>query len=194
MRAGDALQQTRVAAVSACERQRVEQPWHAVVENRAIVPARLVGQRACEPTFTEPGLADDDQVLVLGDPVASDQLGEQRLVEAARRLHVDIFDDGVLPEPGELQATDEPFVLALDGLAIDEQTEPLLEREGGDIGVAPLLFESFRHSCEAERDEPLFSGMREHCTSFSLIARSSECARRRAGGPVAAHLLTRRQW
>jgi hypothetical protein len=130
----------------------------------------------CQPTFAEPGLANDDQVLVPGDPIAGDQLGEQRFVETARRFHIDILDDGILPEACKLQAADEPLVLALDGLAIDQQAEPFLEREGGDIGVPPLLFERFRHSSEAERDEPLFGWMCEHCSSFSLIARLRECA------------------
>ena len=61
------------------------------------------------------------------DPVAGSELGEQRLVEPARRLHVEILDDGVLSKAGELQATDQPLVLALDRLAVDHQGEPFLE-------------------------------------------------------------------
>jgi hypothetical protein len=43
----------------------------------------------------------------------------QRLVETAYRLRVEILDGRILPEVGELQPCDEPFALALDGLAID---------------------------------------------------------------------------
>ena len=50
----------------------------AVMAQRAIEigcdAARLMRERACEPALAEPGLADDDQVLVSGD-----QLGEQRV-------------------------------------------------------------------------------------------------------------------
>lgn len=35
------------------------------------------------------------------DPLAGDELFERRLVEPARRLHVDILDDRVLLETGE---------------------------------------------------------------------------------------------
>ena len=55
-----------------------------------------------------------EQVLVPRDPVAGDELGEQRLVETARRLRVEVLDDGVLAQAGELQPGDEPLVLALD--------------------------------------------------------------------------------
>jgi hypothetical protein len=53
------------------------------------------------------------------DPVAGRELGEQRLVETARRLRVEILDGGGLPEVGKLEPGDEPPAFALDGLAID---------------------------------------------------------------------------
>ena len=69
------------------------------------------------------------------DPVAGRELGEQRLVETARRLRVEILDGGVLPEVGKLEPRDEPLAFALDGLAIDEEAEPLLERERSNSGL-----------------------------------------------------------
>ena len=80
-----------------------------------------------QPTFTEPGFADDDQVLVLIDPVAGGELGEQWFVEAARRFHIGVFNNGILPKPRELQSTGEPLVFPFDGFAIDEKSEPVLE-------------------------------------------------------------------
>ena len=74
-----------------------------------------------------PGRAADQQALVPCDPIAGDELGEQCLVETALRLHVDILDDGRLAQARELQSTDKPLVLALDGLAVDHEREPLLE-------------------------------------------------------------------
>ena len=117
---------------------------------------------ACKPTFPEPGFADDDQVLVLADPVAGDQLGEQRLVEATCRFHVDILDHGVLAESSELQSADEPLILPLDRLPIDEKRETVLERERGYIGLLALLVERLRHSDEAERQEALARWMCQH--------------------------------
>ena len=103
--AGDRLEQPRIAAVTTRKRQRIEQARHPLIEHRAIIPARLVGEGTGQPNFAEPGFPDDNQVLVLVNPIAGDQLGKQRFVEAARRLHIGIFDDGILLEPGELEAT-----------------------------------------------------------------------------------------
>src|SRR6185503_2877588 len=96
------------------------------------------------------------------DPVAGGELLEQRPVEAARGPKVDVLDDGVLAQTGEAQAGDEALVLALGGLAIDQQRKPVLEVERGDIGLAALLLECLGHSDEPERDEALVGGMCEH--------------------------------
>jgi hypothetical protein len=137
-----------------------------MIEHRAIVSARRVRQRASDPTFTDAGRTNDDQVLMLIDPVSGSELGEQRLVEPARRLHINVLDDGVLSKTGELQSTDKPLVLAFDRLAVDHQAEPFLEGKGGYIRLPSLFFERLRHADEAERNEPLFGWMREHFCPF----------------------------
>src|SRR5665213_3123531 len=152
--ARDGLEQACMPAVTACECQGIEQPWQAMIKNRAIVAARRVCQRASDPTFTDAGRTNDDQVLMLIDPVSGSELGEQRLVEPARRLHIDVLDDGVLSKAGELQSTDKPLVLAFDRLAVDEHGEPFLEGKCGYIWLSSLFFEPLRHAGEAERNEP----------------------------------------
>ena len=82
-------------------------------------------------TLADAGWANDDQILVLIDPIAGGEPNKQGLVEPARGLHVDVLDDGVLAEPGELQPADEPLVLTLDRFPVDQQSEPLLEAERG---------------------------------------------------------------
>ena len=62
----------------------------------------------------------------------------------------------------ELQPADEPLVLALDRFPIDEQCEPLLERQGSDIGLTPLLLKGLRHAGEPEHRETLLRWMCEH--------------------------------
>ena len=39
---GYGLEQTCMLAIAACQRQRIEQPWHALIEHRAIVAAHYV--------------------------------------------------------------------------------------------------------------------------------------------------------
>ena len=48
---GEALEQTSIASVAACEGERVHQARHAPIERRPIVPARLVAERAGEPAL-----------------------------------------------------------------------------------------------------------------------------------------------
>jgi hypothetical protein len=87
------------------------------------------------------------------------ELGKQRLVETTRRLGIEVLDGCVLPEVGKFEPRDEPFALAFDGLAIDEEAEALLERERSSSGLRSLLLERFGHADEAEGDEPVVCGM-----------------------------------
>ena len=161
-------------AVAACKRQRIEEPRQPPVEDRAVVAASLVAERAGDPTLADTGWADDEQVLVSLDPLAGDELLEQRLVEAARRLHVDILDDGVLPQLGEAQAVHQPLVLALGRLAIDQQREALLEGECCDVGLPLLFVERLRHAGQPERDEAVQGWMCQHRLS-PFLSGSSHC-------------------
>jgi hypothetical protein len=106
-----------IASIAACQRQCVEQAWHAIVDHRSIVAAGLVAERAGKPALAGAGFAGDQQVLSPPDPVAGRELGEQRLVEPARRFGVEILDGRILPEVGKLEPRDEPLAFALDGLA-----------------------------------------------------------------------------
>src|SRR5581483_10312026 len=125
-------EEASMAAVAPREGERLEQPRQPLIEHGAVVPAGLVAQGASNPALADAGRADDEQVLMPVDPLAGDELLEQRLVEPARRLHVDILDDGILPEAGEPQPSDQPLVLALGRLTVDQQCEALLEGQRGD--------------------------------------------------------------
>src|SRR5882757_4203266 len=87
------LEQACMASVAAGQRQGLEQPRHAMVEDGTIVAACLVAQRACDPALADAGGAGDEQVLLARDPVTIDELGEERALDAARRAQIDILDD-----------------------------------------------------------------------------------------------------
>ncbi|BAC45289.1 blr0024 [Bradyrhizobium diazoefficiens USDA 110] len=80
---------TQPSAVAPREGKRLEQPRQPLTEHGAVVAAGLVAQGASNPALADAGRADDEQVLMPVDPLAGDELLEQRLVEPARRLHVD---------------------------------------------------------------------------------------------------------
>ena len=80
------------------------------------------------------------------------------------------------------------FGVALGRLAIDHQADPLLEREGGDVGRSALVLEGLGHSGQAEGDQTFMRWMGKHRVSF-LVSGSSRgrgCWRDgRARGPNA---------
>lgn len=92
-----------MAAVAPREGERLEQPKQQLIEHGAVVSADLAAQGACNSALAVAGRADDEQILMPVDPLVGDEFLEQPLVEPARCLHVDILDDGVLPEAGEPQ-------------------------------------------------------------------------------------------
>src|SRR6516164_4336900 len=137
-----------------------------MVEDGTVVAAGLVAERAGNKTLADAGLPDDQHVLMTFDPIAGDELGKQRLVEPTRHFYIYVLDDGRLAQPCELEPGGQPLVLALDGLAVDYESEPLFEVEGGEVALPSLFFERLGHAGEPERDQPFVTGMSEHRVSF----------------------------
>jgi hypothetical protein len=53
--ASQALEEPSVMAVAACQREHIEEPRQALIENRAIIPTGLVAERAGNPTLADAG-------------------------------------------------------------------------------------------------------------------------------------------
>jgi hypothetical protein len=121
-----------------------------------------VAEGAGKPTLAGPGFAGDQEVLSPRDPFASGELGEQRFIEAARGVCIEIFDHGALSQVSVLETQHEPLALALDRFAIDQQTEPFFEGEAVDIALPTLFLECFGHANEPKREQPIVGGMSEH--------------------------------
>src|SRR5580704_813134 len=100
---GEALEEACIPSVAACQCKCVEQAWYAIIEHRSIITACLVSERAGEPALARAGFPGDQEVVSPADPVAGRELGEQRLVETARRPRVEILDVGVLLELANLR-------------------------------------------------------------------------------------------
>ncbi len=122
--AAEAAHDAGIAAVAAGEREFGEQLGDALIEDRAVVAAGLVAERASKPTFADAGRAAEDQIVVRVDPVAGDELLEQRAIETARGAVIDILDGGLLAQPGIAQPGGEPLVAPIGDLAIEQQAEP----------------------------------------------------------------------
>jgi hypothetical protein len=72
--------------------------WHMGIEHGGIKTAGYVRERTSKPTSPTAHLANGDWGLPPVDPVASGKLVEQRLVGLMCGLHLDVFDNGRLPE------------------------------------------------------------------------------------------------
>ena len=99
-----------MAAIAARQREILEQPGRALVENGPIVPASLMAERGGQPTFPDAGRPDQRQIVVSVDPLALDQLLEQGAVQPAGTPLVDILDAGLRTQPGDAQPRCETLV------------------------------------------------------------------------------------
>ena len=92
--ARERAQEPGVAGVAVGDGEVGEEPGHAGIEDGEVFPARLVAEGAGEPTLAQAARPGDEQIAALGDPVAGGELEEQRAVEPAGTLIVDVFDAG----------------------------------------------------------------------------------------------------
>ena len=110
--AAQIAQQTRMASVATRQGKGLEEPGHALIEDRAVVATRLVAERRSQPALADAGWADECQIIVSVDPFALDQLLEQGAVKTAGIAIVDVFDAGLLAQFGDAQPRCEALVLS----------------------------------------------------------------------------------
>ena len=79
------------------------------------------------------------------DPAPVGEREDERLVEAAAVPEVGVLEAGVVLEAGAAQTVGELLGVALGDLAVDDQTEAFLERQGDDLGRVELLGEGLSH-------------------------------------------------
>ena len=110
--AAQVAQKTRMAAVAARQGESLEEPGHALIEDRAVVATRLVAERRGQPALANAGWTDERQIIVSVDPFALDQLLEQGAIKTAGIAIVDVFDAGLLAQFGDTQSRREAFVMS----------------------------------------------------------------------------------
>ena len=100
-----------MAAVAARERQILEEPRPAMIEDGAIVATGLVADGAGQPALPDAGRADEREIVVGVDPFALDKLLEQGAIETSGGAIVDVLDAGLLAQLGDAQPCRQPLVL-----------------------------------------------------------------------------------
>jgi len=106
----------------------------AGVENGDVFSARLLAERAGEPTLAQAARPGQEQIAALGDPVASGELEEEGAVEPAGTLIVDVLDAGRVTQPGEPGARFELLLPAQREFVFEQQAEPFGVIEATRLG------------------------------------------------------------
>ena len=84
------------------------------------------------------------------DPLALDQLLEQRAVETAGASVIDILDACVLAQFGDAQPRREALVLPPGRLAIEQKPEPFVMAEAAGFPVGDEFGEGLGHAMQAK--------------------------------------------
>jgi hypothetical protein len=147
-------------------RQLVEQPRQPLVKHRDAVAGGLVAKRASNPTFADPGRAGDQNVTVLADPLPRRQRLDARSVQPALRAQVHVLHASGLAHAGPTQPLLQGGVEHGAVLDVDQQCQPLGERQGVDLGQAELGGQRLGHGAQAQRVQ-LFDGRLIHGFPFS---------------------------
>src|SRR4051812_698107 len=154
-----------------------------------------MAERAGEPTLADAGGSFDHQILRLVDPAAGDQGLEQGAIETAGGAIIDVFDGGLMAQPGKAQPGPQPSLVALGDFAVEQESEPFGVRQRGTGRVGFQLGEGARHAGEAQLMELLDGGMGPDRRRNA--APNAECRSRR-GSPVRGAAgspgLLRRAW
>jgi hypothetical protein len=110
-----------------------------------------VGEGTSDEALAGAGGAGDEDLLVLGDPAAGGELADDGLVELPAGRVVDGLDAGLRQfELGFLEGPGQALVLPGEPLGVDEQPKPLIEAEGGELGVLLLLGPGLGHGGQLE--------------------------------------------
>jgi len=162
-------QEPGVARVAVRDGEIGEQPGNAGVENGDVFSARLVAERAGEPTLAQPAGAGYEQIAALGDPVAGGELEEQGAIEPARALIVDVLDAGGMTQASDPGAGLEPLLSAQRQLVFEQQTEPFRVIEAAHFGFVFEFLESLGHAGETEGVQLFDCGVSEHEDFLSMV-------------------------
>ena len=106
----EGLDETRMPAVASSERQILTELGPAMIEDGTVVAAGFLADGAGKPAFADAAGANEREIVMSVDPFAIREFLEQGAVETAGGAIVDVFDAGLLAQPGGAQASREPFV------------------------------------------------------------------------------------
>ena len=146
--AGERAQEPGVAGGAVDDGEIGEETGNADVEDGDVLPTSLVPESAGEPTLAQAAGAGDQQIAMFGDPVAGGELKEQRPVEPARILIVDVLDAGAVAQFGGAGAGLELLLPAQGRFMFQQQSEPFGVIEAARLGFVFEVLEPLGEAIE----------------------------------------------
>ena len=125
-----------------------------------------MAQCAGQPGLAHAGRPADQHVVALPDPGAGSKRLEQTAVETARRAQIGVLDHRVLSQPGEVQPSAEPLIIARRDFTVDQQPKPVLARQIVGRRLVVHVEERVGHCGQAEATQALRHGVDQHRFSF----------------------------
>jgi len=102
------------------------------------------------------------QIIVRIDPIAGDEFLEQRPVETAGRLVVDVLDRRLMAKLRILKPRGKPLIVAVAHLAVEKEPEPFRERKRRAVSRGLQFGKAFGHAEERQRVQFIECRMGEH--------------------------------
>ena len=128
-----------------------------------VLAACLVSERAGQPALADAGGSDQQETVMVPDPVAAGELQEQIAVEAAGGAEVDVLDLGVMAEPGGTGSRLEALLAARRRLALKKESEPFAMLEAPHFRLGLEFVIGACHAGEAEFAQHVDRGIGQHC-------------------------------
>jgi hypothetical protein len=143
----------------------LEETGETEIADRVAFTAGLMGQGTGQEGFSASRGAGNENIVVLSDPVAGTQLGDQGLIQAAGMAEVDLLQGRLLAQPGLMETGFHSAVLPFSHFPIDQQTQAFFEAEGVDLGESLLIFKGPGHTGQPQGLEFFERGMSQPSVS-----------------------------
>jgi hypothetical protein len=166
---GELLHESSVGAIGAGESDLIEELGRTEIQGAEAFPAGFLGQGTGDEGFSNTCRTQEQEILVISDPVTRGKAQDHRFLYTPGSSVVDILDTSLKLQFGVLEEPFEVFVFFPDLLAIHEKTQTFLEREGVEGGLLELFLEALGHADELHEIEFVEGLFIEHPMEIPFI-------------------------
>ena len=133
-----------------------------MVEGGIAFTAGFLRQGAGQIRFADAGGAGDQDIQMVGDPLAGGQLMDQGAVQVAGCFQVQVFEAGLEFQLSGPQSGREATVLALTDFPVEEQPQAFQEAQPVALRLLFLVLQGVQHAAELQGAQVIEGGMGQH--------------------------------